>query len=290
MYCRDCSNDLICPDCKTNYAVSKENNQNYLACRRCLKHEPIPKNCPNCQSEKFGTRGAGIEKMSESLRGWLEKEKILASVIIVSAEDKKTIANNRNDVNSRIFIATEAGLNRPIWSQTELAIIADFDRIRNSPDYLADERAWQLITHAHYLLKEQGELIIETREPKHYILRSLVEPHRFYRLNLNMRQTTQFPPYSLLVKYMVADRQPNLTLLRAKKALTELQTALTKADIHGNISGPTESMPKVRNGRYFYVILAKYKSDISLGAISDVHRTLSPDIKIDPNPMSLYNP
>lgn len=294
MYCRNCGHDLICPKCKINYAVGRENNLNYLACRRCLGHEKMPSTCPNCHSDKLSTRGAGIDKIGEAVINWVEKKQLKNKVEIISADDgvNKNKKNEKSfdDSVARIFVGTEAMLSRPIWGKAGLAVISSFDRMRNSPDYLADERAWQLITHAHYLLPETGEVIIEAREPKHYILRSLIEPHRFYRLNLNMRQTATFPPYTLLVKYMVGNSDPLKAEKSAKQAVVELKLALTKNNVSASISGPTESIPKVRNGQYYYVILAKFKPDIAFDAVAAIHRALDPEIKIDPNPMSLYNP
>src|SRR5436190_19085417 len=64
--CRSCGNSVQCVNCSISMTHHKQRNR--LECHYCGSIQPIPKQCPKCQSKYVYFFGEGSEHLEERLR------------------------------------------------------------------------------------------------------------------------------------------------------------------------------------------------------------------------------
>ena len=79
----------------------------------------------------------------------------------------------------------------------------------NIPDFRANERTFQLVTQVAGRAGRKsadGHVVLQTYAPKHYVYRfaRAYDYEGFYKKEINVRQTTMFPPFSTILRILVS--------------------------------------------------------------------------------------
>ena len=81
-------------------------------------------------------------------------------------------------------------------------------------DFMATEKTFQLITQVAGRAgrgEKQGKVILQTFFPKHYVYNLCLnyDYTRFYNKEINLRETTAFPPFSKIVRVLITSETEN---------------------------------------------------------------------------------
>lgn len=278
--CNDCGHIELCPD--TGLPLVYHEDTNTLKSAYTKFEKPMILVCPKCSSPLVQLRGMGTEQVENSVRTLYANNN---NVIIERMDSEEHNQVENTDV-ARIVIGTEAAFSKIRWGRTGMIAFLDADRQLAIPEFNASEHLWHLIQEALYRKNEDANVYIQTSKPDHVLFRSLAEPDRFYRTDLNFRRALGYPPYNYLVRYFYGDQNQ----LNAKKTAEALYHALTRELKSSIIHPPLEMHPRYYRGQYWYLIMVKLDAKKWYTELTALNKFIPSTWKVDPNPISLLSP
>jgi len=95
-------------------------------------------------------------------------------------------------------------------------------------DYRSAERTYQLITQVSGRAGRDikpGKVVLQTYSPNNYVYRYAIKGdyRGFYDKEINLREVTKFPPFSLIVRILVSGEDENLAAQTLKQIFTQLK-------------------------------------------------------------------
>ncbi len=152
-----------------------------LECRRCgAIHGP----CASCGGDHFEPLGAGVERVVELVRRFVDAEKVG-----VSGEGRLVTVGSVRDI--------------PAVGRCSLAVVVDADGLILGTDYRAGEDALRSLARVAALVGSGKGLrtIVQTSNPQHPVLEALTrgEVGSFLASELEQRATFGFPPAGDLI-------------------------------------------------------------------------------------------
>ncbi len=280
--CLDCGYRKLCTDCSLPMVFHSNDK---LYCHWCRKQENLSIRCQKCNSEKLKLYGSGIETIKKELN----KELDIGSdyeIICLDSEKEQPPSSSHN----KIIIGTTHAFNYINWQKTGFICMLDFDRQISIPEFSAHENAWHLINKMLYLKNPLANFFIQSYNIENYLLKSLAEPDKFYRLDLNHRKKLENPPYSYLVRYFIGDFNQEKALKQAKKLDSKIAQQLTKDQKNIKLVGPLEMHPKFYRERHWFMIIAKFDARSWIDNLIYLNSFIPHNWKIDPNPISILRP
>jgi primosomal protein N' (replication factor Y) len=242
VFCRVCGYVALCNNCSVALVYhqklehksksSSPLNQGYghLACHHCGFTSAMLEECPSCSSQFIKQYGLGTQRVEEELLKQLPQARVLRL-------DSDTVA--RRGAHERIFdqfakqqadvlIGTQMvakGLD--IEAVTLVGILAA-DSAFNMPDYRSTERGFQLLTQVSGRAgrgQRQGLVILQTYNADMPALKwsQSQDYQSLYESELNARREFDYPPFSQLLRIVIAADDP----LIAERTLEQLAEALS---------------------------------------------------------------
>lgn len=284
--CNDCGYTARCSSCELPLLFSDERKT--LECRYCRNIIPMILSCPKCQAPIVHLRGAGTELVEREIRRRLGDGSSYTIERIDSTRDPYDLPP-RHD-GRRIVIGTEMALPKIEWGKTTAIVFVDMDRQLAIPEYGATERVWHQIAFALHKRRRDSKFFIQTFHPEHIVLRSCVDPDRFYRTELSGRKTFGYPPYTYLVRYLCGKSGPDEAKREANQLHTALSSLLTRSGKKIILMDPMEAQPKFHRGQYWYILVAKFDRATRQDDLVWLNSYIPDSWKIDPHPTSLLTP
>jgi len=274
--CMDCGYVAKCSDCDVSLVVHKEDMQ--LKCHYCGKRFKVLTQCPLCQSKNLKQGAIGTEQVAEILK------KQFPNVPILRMDNDTTKAKNshfeilRKFANAKpgILVGTQMIAKGHDFPDVEFVGILDADQSLHFADYLATERTFQLITQVAGRSgrgKVAGNVVLQTFMPKHYVYKYALRNayKEFFERELNLRDTTNFPPYAKIVRVLFS-------------GIDELKTRTVLADVYAEIkkvcgeygkdifylSAMASPVKRIQN-KHRYQILLRYKTNIHYDLIQKIY-------------------
>ncbi len=207
MMCRECGYVAKCSDCDVSLVYHKSEEK--LKCHFCNKSFKVLTNCPNCHSNSIKKGAVGTERVVSELAKIFPELKILRM-------DNDTTRNK----NAHQKILKEFSLSMPAvlvgtqmiakghdFKDVTFVGIVDADQSLFHSDYKSSERTFQLITQMSGRAgrdENEGNVILQSYVPKHYVYRfaSNYDFKGFYSKEINLRETTHFPPFSQIIRLL----------------------------------------------------------------------------------------
>jgi primosomal protein N' (replication factor Y) len=232
-----------------------------LRCHHCGHMEPKPETCPACSSTELARLGAGTQKLERELEAKLpELERIRLDADAVEKPGALAAALRRFAAADRVvLVGTQMVAKGHHFSGVALAAVVDADTGLGMPDFRAEERTFQLLTQlaGRSGRDAPGRVLVQTFQPDSRAI-ELAARHdvsRFLDSELERRRALGYPPFTHLVRIVVAGPEPDAPL----QALLELKEGLT-----GDLLGPA---PLLRlRGRYRAQLVAKTEQPRRLAA------------------------
>ena len=282
--CNDCMRTLLCEKCETPLVLHKKENEKNIKfiCHKCLKETLAPEKCPYCQSWRLMTLGIGIQKITEEIEKIFPHIKLFridSDLIKNSKQGNETIKNFLNTSGS-ILIGTEilfSYVNQPV----ERVAVISLDSLFTIPDFHANEKVFNTILKLRSL--SQKTFLIQTRMPNKNLFNDATRGNisGFYKNELDARRESQYPPFKLLIKITMEEKNSE----KLKRDLEKTEKMLEK----WNPLAYPAFIPKVKNMHIWHLLL---KIDPQTWPdkqqeLRQILSSLQPLCKVDVNPESL---
>ena len=282
--CNDCGWRATCPTCKLPQILHEKNKQ--LTCHYCKTTNSLPITCPKCKAAIVQLGGIGTETVEQFMNEFVTKHSLPHTVVRIDSQTNQDVLHATN----QIIVGTDAALSHIDWKTTSLIALLDVDKQLAIPEFRAQEELWQAIHDIHYKKREDATLIIQTRDPDHLVIRSLSEPDRFYRTDLNHRMALGYPPYKYLVRYFYGHANYREAESVMKTSVDVLNKRLRETHKHITLSPAFDMHPRYYRGRHWFAVLAKLDMNSWQEDLIWLNSHIPATWKIDPNPISVLSP
>jgi primosomal protein N' (replication factor Y) len=232
LHCRACGTTLRCENCDVALVL---HGDRMLRCHHCGHSEPEPAACPVCGSAELARLGAGTQRLERELQAKLpELERIRLDADAVDRPGAMAAALTRFSAADRaVLVGTQMVAKGHHFPGVALAAVVDADTGLGLPDFRAEERTFQLLTQlaGRSGRDAPGRVLVQTFQPDSRAI-ELAARHdvgRFLAGELERRRELGYPPFSHLVRIVVAGPDPAGPL----QALTELKVGLREDEVLG---------------------------------------------------------
>ena len=282
LICRLCGWTELCNICKL--PMKYHDQDNVMKCFYCKTSQPVPAVCGRCASPLVRLFGPGIERIASEVKKM--SEKFNYDIITIDSESSTSLVGDR----PVIIVGTDAAMAEVRWDRVALIVYLGIDRELNIPEFNASERVWHKIREIQYRKNPNAVLILSANQTANAIFKSLLEPDRMYRIDLNARRKADYPPYRRIVKFFYGNPDRKITESEATALAERLKTELTKMKNESILIYPIEMHPFYYRGRYWQAIIIKFATSVTDREIADINRVVPDSWKIDFNPISLLSP
>jgi len=234
--CADCGSIVGCKTCGAHTVLHKSPIENFFLCHKCGERRSALEKCANCGSWKLTTLGIGTELIEQMLWEKFPKQKIFKLDSDNSPTHKKALQIIDKFYNSPqgILIGTEMALLY-LTEKVENSAVVSMDSFFSIPDYRINERVLNLLLKIRSVT--DSNFIIQTRDPSQKVFDyaskgNLID---FYKDEIYMREKLGFPPFTVLVKIIIAGNKNEVleSVERLQKDLNPLEINIFPAFIPG---------------------------------------------------------
>ncbi|MFR9497012.1 MAG: primosomal protein N' [Rikenellaceae bacterium] len=268
--CGACGWTPRCPHCNVTLTLHKAAGS--LNCHYCGYLDTLPNCCPECQSLDLKPMGFGTEKIEEQIGELLPSAAVarLDRDSVTSASALGEIVSSFESGKSNILVGTQMVTKGFDFGRVTLVGILNADNMLNSPDFRAEERAFQLMMQVAGRAgrrAECGEVVIQTSQPSHRVLQFVQQAdyEGFAHTLLAERVAFGYPPYARIVAITMRHRSLD-TLNAAANTLAVALRQIFGRRLQGPVAPPID---KIRDE---YIVTMSLK--IELGASSNRAREL----------------
>ncbi|MER2236687.1 MAG: primosomal protein N', partial [Psychrobacillus sp.] len=261
--CRDCGTVVECDQCDISLTYHREGER--LKCHYCGHEEPVPHQCPECQSEHIRFFGTGTQKVEEEITKLFPYARVLRMDVDTTRTkgSHERILKQFGDGEADILLGTQMIAKGLDFPNITLVGVLNADTTLHLADFRAAEKTFQLMTQVSGRAgrhNKEGIVFIQTYTPEHYAIEyskdQLYEP--FYHNEMIMRKQYEYPPFYYVTLVQVTHENVLLAAEYAKLATDWLRGNLSSTSM---VIGPTASaISKIQN-RYRYQCLIKYKQE-----------------------------
>lgn len=262
MMCRECGYIAKCDDCAVSLVYHSEDNE--LKCHFCGKRYRALRNCPNCKSTSIKYGALGTERVVNELREIFPEVPMfrMDNDTTRQKDGHKKILSQFSQTSPSILVGTQMIAKGHDYPNVAFVGILDADVSLYTSDFRSTERTFQLVTQVAGRTgrkNNDGFVVLQTYAPKHYVYRfaSQYDYVGFYEKEINLRQTTMFPPFSHIIRILVSSLDEQRCIQVTKKIYDR---ALKLKEKYGKLFIFLQAMPspvKRIQRKYRYQILAR---------------------------------
>ncbi|WP_281975595.1 primosomal protein N' [Halobacillus litoralis] len=261
--CRDCGHVSECPHC--DIALTYHKRQNRLKCHYCSHEEPMPTECPECESKTIRYFGTGTQKVEEALQELIPEARTIRMDVDTTRRKgaHERLLNQFGEGKADILLGTQMIAKGLDFGNVTLVGVLAADALLNLPDFRASEKTFQLLTQVSGRAgrhEKPGEVVVQTYTPEHYSieLASQYDYEQFFNEEMKLRKAFRYPPYFFLTLFTVS--HPNqLKVQEVTQKITMFMEQ--KLSDQAYVLGPTPSALTRINNRYRYQCMVKYKKE-----------------------------
>ncbi len=262
--CRKCGYIAKCTDC--DVSLTYHSVDNMLKCHYCGKRYKMLTNCPDCGSTNIRYGKLGTQRVVEEIH------RLFPDVKVLRMDNETTTTKTAYlDIlgafaakEAQVLVGTQMIAKGHDFPDVTLVGILDADMSLYHQDYRSNERTFQLVTQVAGRAGRSdkgGKVILQTYAPNHYVYRfaAKYDYKGFFEKENNVRQTTNFPPYTTIIRVLMTSEDEDKVIEAAKKIYRELLSyAQTNADDFLYIQAMKSPMSRIQN-KYRYQIIARIK-------------------------------
>ncbi len=208
--CRSCGASVQCVNCSISMTYHKHRNR--LECHYCGSIQPVPKQCPKCQSKYVYFFGEGSEHLEERLR----REFPGARIARLDRDTARTKTQYQETLGAfasgalDILVGTQMLAKGHDFQRVTLVGVISADSSLHLPDFRAAERTFQLLTQVAGRAGRgelAGRVLIQTYYHEHYAIEDAVRQDyaSFFEREMHFRRMMQYPPFTSLANVIVRD-------------------------------------------------------------------------------------
>ncbi len=295
--CFECGWLGRCPDCEIGWTYHKGRGK--MVCHFCGLEQIGPSVCPACGSSRLSFRGAGTERLEESLKSLFPEAAIsrLDSDVAAGRLKSRDILDDFAAGKIDILVGTQMVAKGHHFPGVGLVGVIGADVGLSLPDFRASERVLQLLTQAagragrSSRKAERGLVMIQTFSPQNRLFDFLVKDDytRFIEEELKIRRKLFYPPYSRLISVVVSSKDSGKAAHISNRAKEDVSEGLSGRPVV--ILGPARASIFKRGKEYRYQVLFKMPVDRNPGEITGLvnslaKRTRAVSIRLDVDPVN----
>ena len=215
--CRECGYVAKCEACDVSLTYHRD--EDCLKCHYCGTRYNMLSGCPECGSKKLSYAGTGTQRVVSELKQLYPTARILRmdNDTTSGKEGHYKILKEFGEKKADILVGTQMIAKGHDFPSVTLVGILDADMSLYFNDYRSAERTFQLITQVagrSGRAEEKGKVVLQTFSPENDVLRFACgyDYEGFYRMERSMREGAAFPPFSKIVRVLVAGEDNKKTL------------------------------------------------------------------------------
>ena len=258
--CESCGEELLCPNCYLPLTLHADNY--VLHCHTCGFSEPVPSSCPKCGAPGLVHKGFGTKLLESELKKLFPKAKVRR----FDGDNKKgegleAVYSEVRDGEVDILVGTQTlakGLDLPKLSTVG---VVQADAGLSLPDYMAEERTFQLLTQVIGRVGrghlEEAEVFIQTFRPEHPVLEFAANEDYlgFYNYMIDRRKKAKFPPFRFVAKLTITMKTEAIVLRKVREL-----TSVLSHDSRLIVSPPQPAFHERTSRGYTWQIVIRAKS------------------------------
>lgn len=272
--CRDCGTTVQCPACDISLTYHRMGEA--LRCHYCGHEEPVPTQCPGCESEHIRYFGTGTQKVEEELTRLFPEARTLRMDVDTTRTKgaHERILHHFGMKEADILLGTQMIAKGLDFPDVTLVGVLNADTSLHLADFRAAEKTFQLITQVSGRAgrhEKEGRVIVQSYDPGHYAL-EYAKTHdyqAFYTQEMQVRKVYEYPPFYYLTHIQISHADVLTTSEYAGQVAEWLRSKLSSTSA---VIGPTASAISRIQDRYRYQCIVKYKSEPNL--IPTLHQLL----------------
>lgn len=298
LMCKECSYIPKCTECDASLVFHKEDNM--LKCHFCGKKFRTLTNCPECGSQSIKLGAIGTQTIVETIRNKFPDISIfrLDNDSVKTKNSYSEILGEFAKTKPAILVGTQMVTKGHDFPKVSLVGIVDADISLFNYSYKANETTFQLMTQVAGRAgrsETEGEVILQTYVPTNpvYLTSANYDFNKFYSKEINLRETTKFPPFAKIVRVLLTSEDDDLV----KEATHELLLKLKDFRVeYGKqfffLEAMRSPVTKIKN-KHRYQIVMRYANQIDdlvltkIYTILDTIKSNKLSIFVENNPVSL---
>ena len=282
--CENCGEEIVCPNCFLPLTLHADAYE--LVCHTCGYKERVPLNCSKCGAPGLVHKGFGTKLLESELKKLFPDARIKR----FDADNKKGegLEEIYEEVRSGevdILVGTQTlakGLDLPRLATVG---VAQADAGLNLPDFMAEERTFQLITQVIGRVgrghSDKAEVIIQTFRPDSQVVQLAAESNYlgFYEYTIRKRHKSGFPPFMFVAKLEITMKTEAAVLKKVQSTVDKL-----KQDTRLLVSQPMPAFHEYTSRGYTWQIAVRAKSR---KVLVEACTGLDPNFRVTFDPPSL---
>jgi len=262
--CVECGYVAICEACDVSLSYHRDDNS--LKCHFCSMRYNIISACPKCDSSALRQGAVGTQRIADEIKKLFPKINVLRldHDTTKNKDDYINILSSFANEEAQVLVGTQMITKGHDFKNVCLVGILDADISLYFTDYKSTERTFQLITQVSGRAgrdERQGMVVLQTYRPTHYVYSYAIKNDYlgFYKKEVNIRQTTNFPPFTKIVRILAVSESEQKALDTTQKLSFELREALKEYNKHIVYFGASRSPINKIEHKFRFQILIRLK-------------------------------
>lgn len=278
--CKKCGYVAKCEDC--DVALTYHSIDNLLKCHYCGKRYQMLTHCPSCGSDSIRYGKVGTQRVVE------EVQRLIPNVKVLRMDNETTttktayldILSAFAEQKAQVLVGTQMIAKGHDFPNVTLVGIQDADISLYNSDYRSSERTYQLVTQIAGRAgrsDKAGRVFLQTYAPKHYVYRFAKENNYvgFIEKEMNVRETTKFPPYSTIVRILMTSVNEQQVIDYAKLVYNDMLYLRDQfADEFLYLQAMKSPVTRIQN-KYRYQIISRFRNEASNQIIGKIYQIIN---------------
>jgi primosomal protein N' (replication factor Y) len=243
-----------------------------MVCHYCGYNETIQRFCPNCKTTELKPMGFGTERVEEAISELFPEARVLRldgdTATSGAAYNRIIGAFARHEAD--ILVGTQIVSKGLDFADVTLIGILNGDNLLASPDFRAEERAWQLLMQVAGRAgrrDKRGEVIIQTAEPDHPVYSMVGDYERVALKLLAERKQFGYPPYVKIIKITMRTNDKEMLVKSSLQLGEQLRNRFGR-----RVLGPVSPLIDRVRGEYRVELMLKIEVEASYTRARDILR------------------
>jgi primosomal protein N' (replication factor Y) len=267
VFCRDCGYTLKCPRCEIPLTLHTDTHEgsSRLTCHYCGYQRQLPRNCPQCKSERIRQYGTGTERVESEVHQLFPDVRTLRWDYETTRTKgaHEAILSHFANHHADVLVGTQMiakGLDLPLVTLVGV-VLADVGL--SLPDVRASERTFQVLTQVAGRAGRSplgGKVILQSFMPEHYVIKAAAghDYTAFYQQELVYRHQLGYPPFAHLVRLEYRHRQADAAQAAAQALSGQIAVWQSAPGISPvQVIGPAPCFFDRLNGMYRWQIVLR---------------------------------
>lgn len=213
--CRECGWTPYCTTCDVPLTYHKSIAR--MSCHYCGKVYSLPAVCPQCGSAHITPRGAGTERVEDTVKRLFPEARI-ARMDLDTTRSRSAYDNMINDLSAGridILIGTQMVTKGFDFGGVSIVGILDADGMLAQPDFRAYEQAFAMMSQVAGRAgrkEKRGVVVLQTSSPELPVIRQVISSDykTFYTDLFEERSAFHYPPFTRLVYVYLRHRHDDV--------------------------------------------------------------------------------